>query len=126
MNFEGKLEERGFTLSKNKTNRRWNDTLIRRNVWISLNSFATKHVRQAETPSALPNKSIIRYSIGTYIHSPPALGLSQSMKKISIVVCRIIKWIISIVLSTNATIKRIRNIFCSALVRDSNVSSYCF
>ena len=106
--FEKRMKEkRRFTLSKKRTNKRWNETWIRRKVWISLNSFATKHVRQAETFSALP-----------------VFGRSQSMKKISIDVCRTRRWRISIVLKINETISRIRKRFCNVLLLDSKVLSY--
>ena len=57
------------TLSRNKANRRWNETRIRRNVWISLNSFAIKHVRHAETDLGFPRKRRTNSKISLSSHS---------------------------------------------------------
>ncbi len=59
MSVDKEIREKLSTLSKNRTNKRWNDTWIRRNVWISLNSLATKHVRQAETWLKFPKNHIL-------------------------------------------------------------------
>mgnify|MGYP006911084567 FL=1 len=118
------------TLSRNKANRRWNETRIRRNVWISLNSFAIKHVRHAEIFFVFPRERILLLLFffckvkSSFIL--PDFGLSQSMKNISTVVCRITRWMISIVFNTNETISKILNVSSGPCASDSNVLSYCF